>query len=280
MTRTGGASPGRGKPGGTPGLGQQGGGTTRPNVSAVVNAKPNGGFQRPTGGNLESPKSGTGGQRTSGTANPPKIGGERPGVPGKTDRPNVAARPGGGASSSQLNDFLGGGGRPSEVGKKPDLGQSGRPNVGKVGDRGKDSPNVNVGNVNIGNSVDYSKNQKTWMENQHATGNQVRVNAGNRYAGVYNNGGYRRGVAGGYPYYNGWNNRGDYYGWRPVTYAAVGTFMGAAWASSTSVLRLRQRWKRLLREQCGLHRRPGCRHPRAVRAAGYRAGRSRPRHDR
>ena len=102
----------------------------------------------------------------------------------------------------------------------------------KIGDRGKDSPNINVGNVNIGNSVDYSKNQKAWVANQHATGNQVRVNAGNRYAGAYNNGVYRQGAVGGYPYYNGWTNRGPYYGWRPVSYAAVGTFLGAAWATA------------------------------------------------
>ena len=52
------------------------------------------------------------------------------------------------------------------------------------------------------------------------------MNAGNRYAGAYINGTYRRGVVGGYPYYNGWAVRGPYYGWRPVTYVAVGTFIG------------------------------------------------------
>jgi hypothetical protein len=260
MTRPGGSPQAHVKPDGATNLGKQGGGAPRPNVSPAGGAKPNGGFQRPTGGNQSSPKPGAGGPRLSGSAGQPKAGGERPGLPGKTDRPNVAARPGGGASSSQLNDFLGGGGRPSEGGRTPDLGQPGRPNVGKadrpeigkgnlskagkddpklgkgdlpkVGDRGKGSPNVNVGNVNIGNSVDYSKNQKTWVDNQHATGDQVRVNAGNRYAGAYNNGSYRRGAIGGYPYYNSWGNRGAYYGWRPVTYAAVGTFMGAAWASA------------------------------------------------
>ncbi len=102
----------------------------------------------------------------------------------------------------------------------------------KIGDRSKDSTNISVGNVNVGNSVEYSKNQKAWVDNQHATGNQVRVNAGNRYAGAYNNGVYRQGAIGGYPYYNGWTNRGPYYGWRPVPYAAVGTFLGAAWATA------------------------------------------------
>ena len=197
------------------------------------------------------------GPRVPGKTEPPKLGGDRPNIPGKTDRPNLAARPGGGASSSQLNDFLSGG---NQGAGRPDLGKEGRPNLGKndrpdigkgdlpkigkddpklgkdnlpnIGDRGNNSTNINVGNVNVGNSVDYSKNQKAWADNHHTTGNQVRVNAGNRYAGAYNNGAYRHGAVGGYPYYGGWNNHGAYYGWRPVTYAAFGTFMGAAWASA------------------------------------------------
>ena len=108
----------------------------------------------------------------------------------------------------------------------------GKDNLPIVGDRGNNSTNINVGDVNIGNSVDYSKNQKAWVDNHHATGNQVRVNAGKRYASAYNNGAYRHGTVGGYPYYGGWNNRGAYYGWRPVTYASFGTFMGAAWVSA------------------------------------------------
>jgi hypothetical protein len=186
-----------------------------------------------------------------------QVGGDRPNVPGNTDRPNITARPGGGPSSSQLNDFLGGG-RQGVV--RPDLGKEGRPNVGindrpgfgkgdlskigsndiklgddnrlRVGDRGNNSTNINVGDVNVGNSVDYSKNQKAWIDSHHTTGNQVRANAGDRYASAYNNGAYRKGAIGGYPYYNSWNNRGAYYGWRPVTSAAFGTFMGAAWVSA------------------------------------------------
>ena len=260
MTRSGGAPQAAAKPAGTPNIGKPGGATSRPNVGAASSAKPNGGFQRPTVGNQESTKTGGGGLQIPGKADQPKIGGERPGSPGKTDRPNIAARPGGGPSSSQLNDFLGGGGGPSEGLGKPELGKGELPNIGKVdhpeigksdlpkigkddpkidkgdlpkiGDRGKDSTNINVGNVNVGNSVEYSQNQKAWLDNQHATGNQVRVNAGNRYTGVYNNGVYRRGAVGGYPYYNGWNNQGSHYGWRPVTYAAVGTFLGATWATA------------------------------------------------
>jgi hypothetical protein len=257
-----GGRPNIGKPGGStpniskPNVTNQGGGTPRPNIGAGA-GKPNGGFERPTVGNQAPPKLGGDGPRVPGKNDPPKVGGDRPNLPGQTDRPNLAARPGGGPSSSQLNDFLGGGsqsvGRP-DLGKEglPNLGENDRPEIGKgdlpkigkddptlnkdnlpkVGDRGNNSTNINVGDVNIGNSVDYSKNQQAWVDNHHTTGNQVRVNAGNRYTGAYNNGAYRHGAVGGFPYYNGWNNRGAYYGWRPVTYAAFGTFMGAAWASA------------------------------------------------
>jgi len=254
--------PNIGKPGGgtpnvsKPNIANQGGGTPRPNID-VSGAKPHGGFERPTAGSRTPPKLDGDGPRGNGKTDLPKVGGDRPNAPGKSDRPNLAARPRGGASSSQLNDFLGGG---SQDGGKPDLGKDGRPNLGKndlpdiskdnlpklgkddpkltkdnlpnVGDRGNNSTNINVGDVNIGNSVDYSKNQQAWVDNHHTTGNQVRVNSGNRYASAYNNGAYRQGAVGGYPYYGGWNNQGAYYGWRPVTYAAFGTFMGAAWASA------------------------------------------------
>jgi hypothetical protein len=144
-----------------------------------------------------------------------------------------------------LNDFLGTGNRPGASNGKvdaardrlPNAGASDRPainknDVAKLGDRTNNSTNINVGNVNVGNSVDYSKNQKAWVDNHHATGNQVRLNSGNRYAGAYTNGAYRRGVVGGYPYNAGWNARGPFYGWQPVSYAAVGAFMGAAWVNT------------------------------------------------
>lgn len=286
------AGPAMTRPGGAPKVGKQEGGTTRPKIDSGK-AKPNGGFHRPTGGDHASPKPGGDGPRIPGKAEQPKIGGDRPGIKGKADqpkfgndrpgiagkmdRPNAGTRPKGGASSDQLNDFLGGGGRPSDNNGRPTVGKDDRPKIGKgddkfgkgdrpnIGDRGKDekkfgkddlpkigkddntignrdltkvgdrrndSPNINVGNVNIGNSVDYSKDQKAWVNNQHNTGNLVRANSGNRYAGAYNSGVYRRGAVGGYPYSNGWNNRGAYYGWRPVTYAALGTFMGATLANA------------------------------------------------
>ena len=257
MTRPGGGSPQpHGNAGGAPNIGKPGGAAARPNINAG-GPKPSGGFQRPTVGNSTPPKLNGDGPRVPGKAEPPRLGGDRPNIPGKTDRPNLAARPGGGASSSQLNDFLGGGkqglGTPDRGQEGlPNLGSNNRPNLGKgdlpklgkddprlgkenlprVGNRDNNSTNINVGDVNIGNTVDYSKNQQAWVDNRHATGNQVRVNAGNRYAGAYQTGAYRHGAVGGYPYYGGWNNHGPYYGWRPVTYAAFGSFMGAAWASA------------------------------------------------
>src|SRR5262249_45285220 len=193
-----------------------------------------GDFQRPTANRPGDAKAGL-----------PKTGGDaRPGAKTADRRPS---RPGGGASSDQLNDFLGGApGRPG-IGKgdRPDIGKKdGRPDIGKKDDRpiigkkddrpiGKkdDRPDVVIGgdvNIGGGNRVNYVDNKKAWVDNRHATGNQVRVNAGNRYASAYTSGAYRRGVVGGYPYYNGWASRGAYYGWRAASFAALGTFLGAA----------------------------------------------------
>jgi hypothetical protein len=94
---------------------------------------------------------------------------------------------------------------------------------------------VNVGgdvNIGGGNTVNFAQNRQAWVDNRHATGNQVRLNAGNRYAGAYASGAYRRGVTGGYPYTGAWNARGPYYGWRNTSYAALGTYLGASWAGS------------------------------------------------
>jgi len=213
-------------------------------------------------GNFERPTA-----KGPGDARPgaPKIGGDSRPAAKTADR-----RPGGGASSDQLNDFLGGGsGRPGSdrpgVGKgdRPDIGKKDdrpiigkkddRPGIGKKDDRpivgkkddrpaidnkgnrtdvGKrgDGRDVTVeGDVNIGggNRVNYVDNKKTWVDNRHATGNQVRANSGNRYASAYTSGAYRRGVVGGYPYNNGWASRGSYYGWKAASYAGLGTFLGA-----------------------------------------------------
>jgi len=58
------------------------------------------------------------------------------------------------------------------------------------------------------------------------------VNAGNRYAGAYASGAYRRGAVGGYPYNGGWAARGPYHGWQAPSYAAVGTYLGASFAAA------------------------------------------------
>ena len=105
---------------------------SRPNVGAVGSAKPNGGFQRPS---VNGPRKCLDGvvtdHRSPARPTAPEIGGERPGPPGHTDCPNVPARPGSGPSSSQLNDFLGGNGGPSEGNGRPELGKADLPNVGK-----------------------------------------------------------------------------------------------------------------------------------------------------
>lgn len=241
-------------------------GNTRPNIGTQGITKPDGGFQRPNVGNINTPSIPNKpniANTLPGKVDPPKLGGNLPGTSGKPNLPNVAGRPNNPPSSSQLNDFLGMGNRPNGGDLKPgagrpdlgkvDLGKPGngndrlpslnnvdRTNIGKndstkIGNRIGDTNNINVGNVNIGNSIDFSKDQKAWIDNRHVTGDQVRINAGNRYAGAYVNGAYRHGVIGGYPYYNGWHTHGAFYGWRPVGYVALGTFLGASWANTQPV---------------------------------------------
>jgi hypothetical protein len=280
---------------------------TRPAGQPKAAPRPAGSREGPKGvakggGDGPNPKvgggPGTGDRAASGFQRPtaPKTADARPGGPkaGGDARPQAKTadrrptRPGGGASSDQLNDFLGGGsGRPGsdrprpdtadrpgvakkddrrDVGKNDDRRDVGRkddrrdidrkddrPGVGKKDDRrdidrkddrpvvGKnddrreiprkdDRPGATVeGDVNIGGkTVNYVDNQKAWVNNRQATGNQVRANAGNRYAAAYTSGGYRAGAGGGYAYNRGWAGRGAYYGWTPTSYAALGTFVGAS----------------------------------------------------
>lgn len=252
MTRPAGGPPGRGPAGGSregpKGVAKAGGDGPKPKVGGGGASDRTAGFQRP------SPK--TADQRPSG----PKTGtAGRPEAKTADRRPT---RPGGGASSDQLNDFLGGGGRPGA--DRPRPGTADRPGIGKTDDRpdrkddrsarkddrsdrkddrpdrkenrpaagkGDVRPDVTVeGDVTVGGrtNVNYANNQKAWVDNRHATGNQVRANSGNRYAGAYTSGAYRRGVAGGYPYNRGWAGRGAYYGWTAPTYAGLGAFLGAS----------------------------------------------------
>jgi hypothetical protein len=141
----------------------------------------------------------------------------------------------------------GAGARPGTSDRRPNVGPQDRPAVAdnrtNVGDRNRanidnrqvGSRDVNVGDVNIGNTVNYTQNRQAWVDNRHATADRVRVNAGDRYAKAYRDGAYRRGAVGGYGYYSGWDNRGDYYAWRAPTYAAVGAFCGAALANAKPV---------------------------------------------
>jgi hypothetical protein len=261
-----GAGAGAGRVGNnTPAGVRPGGGNDRPNLggASAGAGKAPGNFQRPNAGGGGDGRPNLG---AAGGDGRPNLGGDRPGAGstgGLANRPGNVTRPGG-ASSSQVGDFLGLGGNAGAAGdKRPQLGNLDRPNQGNdklpglgkndsgikdrlpgtkddvkdrlPGDVGKNlkpdnqRPDINVGNVNIGNSIDYSKDQKAWVNNRHTTGNQVRVNSGNRYATAYNTWAYRRGVVGGYPYYNSWGARGPYYGWTAASYVAFGTFMGAAW---------------------------------------------------
>jgi hypothetical protein len=261
-SKAGGAGPAMPRPaGGPPGRGPAGGSRDGPKSVAK------------SGGDGPNPKLGGGagtGDRTAGFQRPtPKTADRTPGGPktGTGGRPDAKAadsrptRPGGGASSDQLNDFLGGGRQRADR-PRPDTAD--RPGIGKKDDRpdrkddrsvrkgdrsdrkddrsdrnenrpaaGKDDlrPDVTVeGDVTVGGrtNVNYADNQKAWVDNRHATGNQVRVNSGNRYGGAYTSGAYRRGVAGGYPYNRRWAGRGAYYGWTAPTFAGLGAFLGAS----------------------------------------------------
>lgn len=232
------------KPGGNVATSQPGGRLQKPGEGTLGSRNPGGGFQRPPLSNRTPPHAGDlpnlGAGKTKPGGDRPNLGGDSPKLGGNhPDRNGIAGRNGSGSSPS-LNDFLGredhhlaGNARPG----RPEIGQGDRPRIGgkNVGDRTKiggrdNSPNVKIGDVNIGN--DYSTNQKAWVDNRHTTGNVVRANAGNRYANVARDGAYRRGAVGGYSYYNGWNTRGDYYGWKPASYAAVGSYLGATWANA------------------------------------------------
>ena len=220
---------------------------------------------------MPAPKSGA---RPKGAGGPPEIGKkspesrpaggfQRPGTPAGKAEPKTGVkdrpRPGGG-SSGAMNDFLGkdddrpgpGSGRLPKTDPKvdrdrlpkddPKIDRDKLPKVAGKDDPRIDrdrpkSPKIRVGdvNVNVDNSIDYSKDQKAWVDNRHATGNNVRVNSGNRYAAAYGSTNFRRAQPGAYPYSAGWASRGAYHGWQPATYAGFGAFMGAAWTSPKPV---------------------------------------------
>ncbi len=95
---------------------------------------------------------------------------------------------------------------------------------------------MNVGNVNVGNRVNYSDNRQAWVSQRQNWGNNVRTGVGGRYNNVFTSGYYGGGfIGGGYNYYGGWAGRGPYYAWSPLTWAAMGSFFGGAWASPQPV---------------------------------------------
>lgn len=250
------------KPGGAANVGaNHAGSLNRPTGASASNRAANG-TNKP---NLATGKStasrGSQGFQNPGVSRDTKLGLATNRPQDATGRPKPAAgsRPsvGGGASSAQFDDFLGNQSSNGSVGQttRPD-NNTGRPNVADrgrpgtsdanrknvvdktqtaIGDRQIGSRDVNVGDVNVGNTVNYSKNQQAWLDNRHATGNQVRDNAGNRYTDAYRNGAYRQGAVGGYGYYSGWGTSGNYYGWRAPTYAAIGGFLGAGFVSAQPI---------------------------------------------
>jgi hypothetical protein len=128
------------------------------------------------------------------------------------------------------------------IGNRTNIGDNrsgiGDRNIGNrtnVGDRNIGSPNstnINVGEVNVGNQVNYANNRQAWVSQRQNWGNDVRGSVGNRYNNVFNENWYRRPYAGGYNYSGGWAGRGANYAWTPVAWAGVGTWLGGAWASA------------------------------------------------
>jgi hypothetical protein len=148
-------------------------------------------------------------------------------------------RPAAGAGIAN-NARPGEGVRPGTSGGRPNIADQGRPNVAdknrpNIADRQPGSRDINVNNVNVGNKINYSQNAQGWVNNQRVSADRVRANAGDRYTNAYRDGAYRRGVTGGYGYYNGWGTQGAYYGWRAPTYAAVGAFCGASLANAQPI---------------------------------------------
>ncbi len=93
-----------------------------------------------------------------------------------------------------------------------------------------------MGNVNVGNSVNYADNRQAWVSQRQNWGNGVRGGVGNRYNNVFNDAWCRRPYAGaGYNYSGGWAARGPHYAWTPAAWGGVGTWLGGAWASAQPI---------------------------------------------
>lgn len=219
-----------------PNAGDQPGGIQRPNPGASS------GLQRPGGGGQGGTTSGAlqdflgGGASSSGPGNRLPQGIQRP----EAGRPSDLQRPRPGAPGGILDQRPGANGGGTNVGNQTNIGTGNRTSIGS-GNRtnvgiGGNTTNVNVGNVNLGNQVNYTNNNQAWVNQRQTWGNNVRTNVGGRYNNVFNASYYRGGfVTGGYNYYGGWAARGPYYAWSPVTWAAIGGFFGGAWATAQPV---------------------------------------------
>ena len=90
-----------------------------------------------------------------------------------------------------------------------------------------------MGNVNVGNSVNYADNRQAWVSQRQNWGNGVRGSVGNRYNNVFNDAWSRRPYAGaGYNYSGGWAGRGANYAWTPAAWSGVGAWLGGSWPSA------------------------------------------------
>ncbi len=122
----------------------------------------------------------------------------------------------------------------TNVGNRTNIGD--RTNIANQANVGDRTTNINVGDVNVGNRVNYADNSQAWVSQRNEWGNEFRGNVGNRYGNVFNDNWYRRPYTGaGYNYWGGWANRGPYYAYSPAAWAGVGAFMGGAMAAAQPV---------------------------------------------
>ena len=124
-------------------------------------------------------------------------------------------------------------GRTSAAGDRTNIGAGNRTNIG-AGDRS--NTNINIGEVNTGNRVNYASNRQGWVDERHNWGNSVRGNVGNRYGNAFTPAFYGGlGGFGGYNYYNSWGARGPNFGYSPATWAGLGVLFGASMANAQPV---------------------------------------------
>jgi hypothetical protein len=152
------------------------------------------------------------------------VGDNRQGI-GDRNRPNV------GDNRQGIGDRN----RPDIGDNRQGIGDRNIPNRTNVGDRNiasRNATNINMGDVNLNNQVNYADNRQAWVSQRQNWGNDVRRSVGNRYNNVFNENWYRRPHAGGYNYWGGWAGRGPYFAWTPLAWQGVGTWFGGAWANA------------------------------------------------